>query len=166
MPVTQQQWSPNTTIHCCNKQQIQVHLLYTSWIRNTCAYIWWAWKYFEKVTLPILTHIVQGFVTEEGFSHSLYLRGRCLCISLKIWVWNELGKLDFVHHKSGSDSLSITGKTRLVTTQSHLNALKYQDTILQLVASPYLHNLGRNPIIQDVNARAHRARVIKSRMWE
>jgi len=43
--------------------------------------------------------------------------------------------------------ISITGKTRLVIIEGHLNAVTYQDDILQLVAIPYLHNLGPNSIL-------------------
>jgi len=56
--------------------------------------------------------------------------------------------------------ISITGNTRLVIIEGHVNAVRYQDEILQPVAIPYLHNLGPNSILQDDHARPHRARVI------
>lgn len=56
--------------------------------------------------------------------------------------------------------ISITGKTRLVPIEGNLTAVRYRDEILQPVAIPYLHNLGPNAILQDDNARPHRARVI------
>lgn len=43
-------------------------------------------------------------------------------------------------------------KTRLVTSEGHLNTVTYPDKILQPVAIAYLHNLGPNPILQDDNA--------------
>jgi len=54
----------------------------------------------------------------------------------------------------------ITGKTRLVIIEGHLNAVRCRDEILQPVAISYLHNLGPNSILQDDRARPHRARVI------
>ena len=39
----------------------------------------------------------------------------------------------------------------------NLNAERYRDEILQPVAIPYLHSLGPNSILQDDNARPHRA---------
>jgi len=52
--------------------------------------------------------------------------------------------------------ISITGKTRHVDIEGHLNAVRYRDEILQ----PYHHNLRPNSILQDDNACPHRARVI------
>lgn len=56
--------------------------------------------------------------------------------------------------------ISIIGKTRLVIVDGNLNAVRYRDEILQPVAIPYLRQLGANGILQDDNARPHRARVI------
>jgi len=56
--------------------------------------------------------------------------------------------------------ISITGKTRRVIIEGHLDAVRYRDEILQPVAIPYLHNLGPNSILQDDYSRSHRARVI------
>ena len=56
--------------------------------------------------------------------------------------------------------ISITGKTRLVIIAGNLNAARYRDEILQPVAIPYLRQLGVNGILQDDNARPHRARII------
>lgn len=53
--------------------------------------------------------------------------------------------------------ISLTGKTRLVIIGGNLNAERYRDEILQPVAIPYLHSLGPNSILQDDNARPHRA---------
>ena len=39
-------------------------------------------------------------------------------------------------------------------------AVRYRDEILAPVAIPYLQNLGPNAILQDDNARPHRARII------
>ena len=55
--------------------------------------------------------------------------------------------------------ISLTGKTRLVIIGGNLNAERYRDEILQPVAIPYLHSLGPNSILQDDNARPHRAGV-------
>ena len=56
--------------------------------------------------------------------------------------------------------ISLTGKTRLVIINGNLNAQRYRDDILQPAAIPYLRNLGPNSILQDDNARPHRARII------
>ena len=56
--------------------------------------------------------------------------------------------------------ISITGKTRLVAIDGNLNAARYRDEILQPVAIPFLRNMGANSILQDDNARPHRARII------
>ena len=57
--------------------------------------------------------------------------------------------------------ISLTGKTRLVIIGGNLNAERYRDEILQPVAIPYLHSLGPNSILQDDNARPHRAGFIR-----
>ena len=56
--------------------------------------------------------------------------------------------------------ISLRGKTNLVIIKGNLNALRYRDEILDPVAIPYLRNLGPNAILQDDNARPHRARII------
>ena len=56
--------------------------------------------------------------------------------------------------------ISLRGKTNLVIIKRNLNALRYRDEILDPVAIPYLRNLGPNAILQDDNARPHRARII------
>ena len=56
--------------------------------------------------------------------------------------------------------ISMNGKTRLVVVEGNLNAVRYRDEILEPVALPYLRNLGPNAILQDDNARPHRARII------
>ena len=56
--------------------------------------------------------------------------------------------------------ISLRGKTNLVIIEGNLNALRYRDEILDPVAIPYLRNLGPNAILQDDNARPHRARII------
>ena len=59
-------------------------------------------------------------------------------------------------------------KTRLVIIGGNLNAERYRYEILQPVAIPFLHSLGPNSILQDDNARPHRAGFIRDylRMWE
>ena len=57
--------------------------------------------------------------------------------------------------------ISLTGKTRLVIIGGNLNAERYRDEILQPVAIPYVHSLGPNSILQDDNARPHRAGFIR-----
>ncbi len=56
--------------------------------------------------------------------------------------------------------ISMTGKTRLVVVNGNLNAINYRDDILQPVAVPFLQNIGPNAVLQDDNARPHRARVV------
>ena len=41
-----------------------------------------------------------------------------------------------------------------------LNAVQYQQEILDHIAIPYMRNLGPNGILQDDNARLHRARFV------
>lgn len=55
---------------------------------------------------------------------------------------------------------AITGKTRLLTVERHLNAVTYQDETLKPVAIPNLHNPGPKPILRDGSARPHGARTI------
>lgn len=54
----------------------------------------------------------------------------------------------------------MNGKTRPVVIAGSLNAARYRDEILEPVALPYLQTLGPNAIMQDDNARPHRARII------
>ena len=56
--------------------------------------------------------------------------------------------------------ISLTGKTRLVVVEGNLNAVSYRDNILRQVAIPYVRNLGPNALLQDDNARPHRARIV------
>ena len=56
--------------------------------------------------------------------------------------------------------ISVRGKTDLVIIGGNLNAVRYRDQILRPVAVPYLQNMGPNAILQDDNARPHRARII------
>ena len=58
-------------------------------------------------------------------------------------------------------SISLTGKMGLVVIGGNLNAERCLDEILQPVAIPYLHSLRPNPILQDDNARPHRAGFIR-----
>ena len=57
-------------------------------------------------------------------------------------------------------AISVTGKTELVIIEGNLNAVRYQNEILEPVAIPYLQNLGPNSILQDDNAHPHRGRII------
>lgn len=52
------------------------------------------------------------------------------------------------------------GKTQLVVVNGNMNAVQYQQQILDPVAIPYLRTMGNNAIFQDDNARPHRARLI------
>ena len=52
-------------------------------------------------------------------------------------------------------------KTRLVIIGGNLNAERYRVEILQPVAIRYLHSLGPKSILQDDNARPHRAGFIR-----
>ncbi|CAH1256352.1 BCAN [Branchiostoma lanceolatum] len=56
--------------------------------------------------------------------------------------------------------ITSRGKTRLVIVPGTLNAERYRDTILDPVAIPFIHNMGPNALLQDDNARPHRARII------
>ncbi len=56
--------------------------------------------------------------------------------------------------------ISLAGKTRLIIVNGNLNALRYRDEILAPVALPFLRNLGPGSILQDDNARPHRARLV------
>jgi len=56
--------------------------------------------------------------------------------------------------------ISMTRKTRLLVIGGTLTAVRYRDEILDPIALPYLQNLGPNAILQDDNARPHRARII------
>lgn len=56
--------------------------------------------------------------------------------------------------------ISVRGKTDLVIIEGNLTAVRYRDEILEPVAIPYLQNMGPNAILQDDNARPHRARII------
>lgn len=56
--------------------------------------------------------------------------------------------------------ISNGGKTRLVNVEGNLNAVRYQQDILDPVAIPYIRNLGGRGILQDDNARPHRARLV------
>ena len=56
--------------------------------------------------------------------------------------------------------ISITGKTPLIIVDGNMNAIKYRDEILTPVVFPYLRTLGAGAIMQDDNARPHRARII------
>ncbi len=57
-------------------------------------------------------------------------------------------------------SQSIDDKTRLAVVEGNLNAARYRDEIFEPVALPYLQNLGPYAILQDDNARPHRASII------
>ena len=57
--------------------------------------------------------------------------------------------------------ISVRGKTDLVIIEGNLNAERYRDEILEPVAIPYLRNMGPTAILQDDNARPHRARIIR-----
>ena len=61
------------------------------------------------------------------------------------------------HEKFAKSSLPLPGHTRLVIIGGNLNAKRYREEILQSVEIPYLHSLGPNSILQDDNARPHRA---------
>lgn len=56
--------------------------------------------------------------------------------------------------------MSSAGKTNLPIIDGNLNAQRYRDEILQPIALPYLRNMGPNAVLQDDNARPHRARII------
>lgn len=122
MPITtQQQWSPNTMIHCFNKQQIQVHLLYTFCIRNTCVYIWWVWKYFEKVTEQQQQRRENKRLPSSPFPQNV---GLCLywlisgrVLSLKRGFHIHLLKGEMPMHFPKNLSLKQTGQARFCTPQ-------------------------------------------------
>lgn len=56
--------------------------------------------------------------------------------------------------------ISSGGRTELIILQGNLNAARYQQEILDPVAIPYVRALGPNAMLQDDNARPHRARII------
>ena len=60
----------------------------------------------------------------------------------------------------GGGGISITGKTPLIIVDGNMNAIRYRDEILTPVVFPYLRTLGAGAIMQDDNARPHRARII------
>ena len=89
----------------------------------------------------------------------------------RIKVWRRQGKrfadccTDRVTSFGGGSimvwgGISLRGKTDLVIIEGNLNAVRYRDDILEPVAIPYLQNMGPNAILQDDNARPHRARII------
>ena len=89
----------------------------------------------------------------------------------RIKVWRRCGEryadccIDRVTPLNGGSvmvwgAISVTGKTELVIIEGNLNAVRYQNEILEPVAIPYLQNLGPNSILQDDNARPHRGRII------
>uniref|UniRef100_A0A8C5FEW1 Tc1-like transposase DDE domain-containing protein n=1 Tax=Gadus morhua TaxID=8049 RepID=A0A8C5FEW1_GADMO len=89
-------------------------------------------------------------------------------LELKVKVWRRCGERyadccpDRTTYIGGGSvmvwgGVSLTGKTRLVIIGGNLNAERYGNEILQPVAIPYVHGLGPNSILQDDNARPHRA---------
>ena len=60
----------------------------------------------------------------------------------------------------GGGGISITGKTPLIIVDGNMNAIRYRDEILTPDVFPYLRTLGAGAIVQDDNARPHRARII------
>ena len=58
--------------------------------------------------------------------------------------------------------ISIAGKTELVVIDGNITAQRYRDEILQPTAVPYLRNMGDDAILQDDNARPHRARLVRN----
>ena len=58
--------------------------------------------------------------------------------------------------------ISTAGKTELVVIDGNLSAQRYRDEILQPTAVPYLRNMGNDAVLQDDNARPHRARLVRN----
>ena len=58
--------------------------------------------------------------------------------------------------------ISTAGKTELVVIDGNLTAQRYRDEILQPTAVPYLRNMGNDAVLQDDNARPHRARLVRN----
>ena len=52
------------------------------------------------------------------------------------------------------------GKTDLVIVDGNLNSRCYIDEILRPVVVPYVQNMGQGALLQDDNARPHRARIV------
>ena len=53
-----------------------------------------------------------------------------------------------------------TGKTDLVHMQGNLNGQRYRDEVVQPHVLPYAQRIGQGFVLQDDNARPHRARVV------
>lgn len=60
--------------------------------------------------------------------------------------------------------ISTAGKTDLVIINGNLNGQRYRDEILDPVAIPYIQGIGG--ILQDDNARPHRARIINDHLQQ
>ena len=71
-------------------------------------------------------------------------------------IFPEWQSMEFCLH-SLSFWASSAGRCVAITG---VPAVRYRDEILAPVAIPYLQNLGPNAILQDDNARPHRARII------
>ena len=85
-----------------------------------------------------LSHSNKEKTTHIGHFYTLFIKGG------SVMVWG---------------GISLTGKTEFVIIEGNLNAVRYRNEILEPVGIPYLQNLGPNSILQDDNARPHRARI-------
>ena len=54
----------------------------------------------------------------------------------------------------------MNGKTRPLVVEGTLNSARYREEILDSVALPHQQNFGANAILQDDNARPHKARIL------
>lgn len=56
--------------------------------------------------------------------------------------------------------ISLRTRTPLYHVRGNLNAVRYRDEILQPLVVPQLQQIGHNAILQDDNARPHRANIV------
>lgn len=93
----------------------------------------------------------------------------------RIHVWRRRGERfndacvrEHDHYGGGSTmvwgGISLNHRTRLHRVQGNLTGVNYRDDILQPIVLPILRTIGHNAILQDDNARPHRARVVNEFM--
>ena len=89
----------------------------------------------------------------------------------RLRVWRRTGERfaqncvqPVVQYRGGSvmvwGGISETGKTDLVHIQGNLNGQRYRDEVVQPHVLPYAQRIGQGFVLQDDNARPHRARVV------
>lgn len=90
----------------------------------------------------------------------------------RVRVWRRPGErfhdpCVMEHDRYGGGSVMVWGgiginhRTPLYRIQGNMTGLRYRDEILQPIAVPALRAIGQGAILQDDNARPHRARVVQ-----